>query len=191
MKKETELEAYKQHLIAAGRSKATIERYLTTVRGFLKHVGNVPVDRITEDATRSYFANRKGHARQQRASIVSAFLNFSVSRLPVPVNARGAGSPRAAAPTKKELAIRQKWNVDKLLDQKTTDDDLIAKLARKVIDHYLYFQGRMKGDPENLDDLARFADECRELIENNLALFMRLSAQGRNIHSAIDERVQR
>jgi hypothetical protein len=49
----------------------------------------------------------------------------------------------------------------------------------------------MKGEPENLDDVYRFADECKELIESNLALFMKLSAQGRNVHSAIDERVQR
>jgi len=68
---------------------------------------------------------------------------------------------------------------------------LIAKLARKLIDHYLYFQGRIKGEPENLDDVVRFADECRELIESNLPLFMGLSAQGRNVHSKIDERVQK
>ena len=33
--------------------------------------------------------------------------------------------------------------------------------------------------------------ECRELIESNLQLFMGLSAGGRNIHSKIDERVNR
>ena len=92
--------------------------------------------------------------------------------------------------TADELALRQRWSLDKLIDQKGKDDDLIAKLARKVIDHYLYFQARLKGGPENLDDLCRFADECRELIESNLPLFMSLSAQGRNIHSVIDERVQ-
>jgi hypothetical protein len=122
---------------------------------------------------------------------VGQFLKFAAARLPALVNARGAESRRAAAPTKKELALHQKWTLDKLIEQKENDADLIAKLARKVIDHYIYFQGRMKGEPENLDDVYRFADECKELIESNLALFMKLSAQGRNVHSAIDERVQR
>ena len=79
----------------------------------------------------------------------------------------------------------------KLREQKESDDDLIAKLARKVIDHYLFFQTLLKTDDIDLDTVSRFADECRDLVETNLPLFMSLSAQGRNIHSAIDERVQR
>ena len=96
-----------------------------------------------------------------------------------------------APSSRKELALRRQWSVDKLIEQKEAADDLTAKLARKVIDHYLFFQSRMRGEPENLDDICRFADECRELIESNLPLFMGLSAQGRNVHSKIDERVQK
>jgi Phage integrase, N-terminal SAM-like domain len=178
---------FKQHLIIAGKSEVTIEEYLRTVRRFLRHVGNERPERISEELTRSFFAGMKSKTRRFYATVVSQFLNFSVSRLPVPVNARGAESPRA--PTKKEIALRQRWSVDKLIEQKQSADDLIAKLARKVIDGYLLSQQVVKGN-HNLDDFVRFADECRELIETNLPLFMSLSAQGRNIHSAIDERVQ-
>jgi hypothetical protein len=89
------------------------------------------------------------------------------------------------------IALRQQWAVDKLTAKKEANDDLVAKLARKVIDHYLYFQRRIQGEDENLDDVHRFAAVCQELIQSNLPLFMGLSAQGRNIHPLLDERVQR
>ena len=188
----TPIEAnFKQHLIAAGKAKDTVNVYMATVRRFLKHVGNERIDRISEEVTRSFFAGIKDRGtRRMNAMPIGQFLNFAAARLPVVVTARGAESPRARPPTKKELALRQKWTLDKLEEQTENDADLIAKLARKLIDHYLYFQGRIKGEPENLDDVQRFADECRDLIETNLPLFMGLSAQGRNIHSKIDERVQ-
>jgi site-specific recombinase XerD len=184
------LEEFKQHLIATGLSKHTIESYISGVRGFLKHIGNEErLDRISEESVRSFFAGIDNHnTRRTRAAEVSRFLIFATARLPVVINNRGAP---ATAPSKKELALRRQWSVDKLTEQKKAADDLTAKLARKLIDHYLYFQDRLKGGPENLDDLCRFADECRELIQSNLPLFMELSAQGRNIHSVIDERVQK
>jgi hypothetical protein len=97
-----------------------------------------------------------------------------------------------AVKDEKEVALRQIWAVEKLIQQKETCDDLIAKLARRVIDHYLFFQARLQGgEPESMEDLYRLSDECREVIQNNLPLFLGLSAQGRNIHSLIDERVQK
>jgi hypothetical protein len=185
--KDPKIAAFKQHLITTGKSKTTVYNYLIVVRRFLKHVGNERVDRISEELTRTFFSGVNSKTKQTYAVAVSEFLNFSVSRLPVVVNARGAGSPRA--PTKKELALRQRWSVDKLIEQKENDADLIAKLARKVIDGYLICQQQIKGE-QNLDDLVRYVDECRELIESNLPLFMQLSAQGRNVHSKIDQRVQ-
>lgn len=186
----TPIEAeFKQHLLAAGKTKDTVNVYMATVHRFLKHVDNERIDRISEEVTRSFFAGIKDRGtRRMNALTISQFLNFSVSRLPVVVTARGAESPRAAAPTKKDLARRQRWSVDKLVEQKENADDLIAKLARKVIDGYLICQQQIKGEV-NLDDLVRYVDECRDLIESNLTLFMGLSAQGRNIHSKIDERV--
>lgn len=92
-------------------------------------------------------------------------------------------------PNKKEIELRRTWTIDKLVQEKAKSDDTIAQLARKVVDHYLYFQGRLRGEPEDLNDVSRFADECRDLIERNLPLFMSLSAGGRNVHSKIDERV--
>src|SRR5688500_1894751 len=191
MKNETLLKDFKQHVLAAGKSKNSVENYTCGVNRFLTHVGEQRIDRLSEDTTRSFFASLKEHTRQSYAMVISQFLNFSVSRLPVPVNARGEKSPRASAPTKKELALKQRWTVDKLIDQKSTDDELIAKLARKVIDHYVFFQRLLKDDDIDLDTVSRFADECRELIESNLMLFMSLSSQGHNVHSKIDERVQR
>jgi len=191
MKNEGPLDDFEQHLIAAGKSKSTIKVTMNIVRRFLRHAGDTRLDRLSEEAARAFFDGLEGQTRMQYAMAVSQFLKFTAARLPAVINARGAESPRARPPTKKELAIREKWTLDKLVEQKENDTDLIAKLARKVIDHYLYFQGRMKGEPENLDDVYRFADECKDLIESNLMLFMKLSAEGRNIHSAIDERVQR
>lgn len=189
---QTQLERdFEQHLTAAGKSKRTVMITVCVLRQFLKHVGDQPLDRVSEDSTRAFFARFTGQTRQQYTSIISRFLNFATSRLPVVLTDRGSAmAPGSAPKSKKEIALRQRWSLDKLVDQKNTDDDLIAKLARKVIDHYLYFQGRMKGEPENLDDVYRFADECKELIESNLPLFMNLSAGGRNVHSAIDERVK-
>jgi hypothetical protein len=92
----------------------------------------------------------------------------------------------------KEVALRQSWAVDKLIQQREVADDLIAKLARRVIDHYLFFQARLQGGPdcpESIDELTRLSDECRHVIQTNLPLFLGLSAQGRNIHSLIDERI--
>src|SRR5688572_16941840 len=164
MKNETLLKDFKQHLLAAGKSKNSVGTYTCVVNRFLTHVGEQRLDRLSEDTTRAFFASLKDHTRQQYAMVISQFLNFSVSRLPVPVNARGVNSPRAAAPTKKELALKQRWTVDKLIEQKESNDELIAKLARKVIDGYLICQREIKGE-QNLDDLVRHVDECRELIE--------------------------
>ena len=179
------LDDFERHLKTGKAAPRSVCNYLRMLEKFLLHVGDIGIDRISEDLTRSYFAGIKNATeRELSANIVRRFLRFTAGRLPVVV------SSAAAPKSTKEIAHRARWTLDKLAEQKNRDDDLIAKLARKVIDHYLYFQGRMKGQPENLDDVYRFADECRELIEGNLPLFMQLSAGGRNIHSKIDERVQ-
>ncbi len=191
--KPTQLERdFEQHLIKLGKSQATLYNHRGAVRRFLKHVGDQPLDRVSEKTAREFFAGFKAQQRMKFASTIYQFLNFATSRLPVPVTALGGEMlPAPPAPSKKEIALRQKWGLEKLVQEKEAADDLIAKLARKVIDHYVYFQGRIKGGPDNLDDLYRFADECRELIETNLPLFMGLSAGGRNLGTQIDERAQR
>jgi hypothetical protein len=188
---EAEFEA---HLKLQGKSANTIKYRRSYIRRFLKHVGDLPLQRVSEEQVSEFFtqefANKKS-GKVTAAVAISAFIRFALAKLPAPVVGRGSEMAPARAQTKKELALRQQWSLDKLVEQKETTDDLIAQLARKLIDHYLYFQGRIKGEPENLDDVVRFADECRDLIERNLPLFMGLSAGGRNIHSKIDERVQR
>lgn len=92
---------------------------------------------------------------------------------------------------RKEVALRQKWAVDKLAAEKEAGEDLIARLARKLIDHYVFFEQLTRGEELNLDTVHRFAAEAQELIASNLPLFMQLSVQGKNTHPIIDERVQR
>jgi hypothetical protein len=175
-----------EHMKRSGLLPSTIEYYSRMARAFLRHVGNRQIDRISEAETRAFFEGVKGEKNRRRYAIaVTQFLIFAAARLPVPVAGRQEQLP--AVPGK----LRQKWTAEKLLEQRETDKDLIAKLARKVIDHYQYFQSRIQGEPDNLDDIYRFADECKDLIQSNLPLFMGLSAQGRNVHSVIDERVQR
>jgi hypothetical protein len=182
------LDDFSAHLLAEGKSAGTVQTYLKIVRHFLKHIGETRVERISEEMARSYFATIKNkHSRCCAANVISMYLRFAAARLPVPVT-RGPKASRASAPVPAKL--QQRWSVDKLLEQKTKDDDLIAKLARKVIDAYLLCGRAIKGD-FNLDDFVRYHDEARDLIESNLTLFMGLSASGRNIHSAIDERVNR
>jgi hypothetical protein len=171
-----------------GLGASSVGNYVRTAQLFLKHVGTERIDRISEADTRAFFDRYKTVSRRNHAARVSAFLKFATKGLPAVIG--GSKSEPPKAPTKKEIALRQKWSVDKLITEKDKSDDLVAKLARKVIDHYMYFEGRMKGEPDNLDDVARFADECRDLIQSNLALFMSMSAAGRNVHTRIDERAQ-
>lgn len=145
---------------------------------------------IPEDRARSFFAKMSPRTQQDYAVPVSRFLKFAAPAVPAVIDHK----PKPAAPRiqdDKELALRQTWEVEKLTGERQKSDDLIALLARQVIDHYLFFQSRLKGEAENLDDIGRLADRCRHLIEDNLALFMKLSAEGRNVHSAIDEKVTR
>jgi hypothetical protein len=184
---------FRIHLEQRGNLNAgSVRSYIATVRRFLKYVGNERLDRISDDVVRAFFSQVSAGSKETYAVIIGQFLRFAAAQtLPATVGRGSAMAPARAGKDKKELALRQSWAVDKLVQQKEAGDDLLAKLARKVIDHYLFFQGRINGEPENLDDLYRFADECKELIQTNLPLFMSLSAQGRNIHSIIDERVQK
>ena len=180
---------FEQHLQAAGRSKKTVTAAISTVRCFLRHVDGKPLAQLSEDDTRAYFAGFKGPTRRVYSSTISRFLKFAAAALPVVVNKAGAQlPPPTRKPTQKELALRERWTVDKLTAQKEAADDLIGRLARQVVNHYVFFEKRLKGAPDDLDELARFADEARALIESNLALFMNLSATGHNINSRFNER---
>ena len=105
---------------------------------------------------------------------VRQFVKFA-AQLPLPLNAEEDKAPLRSAQSQREIALSQQWLLDKLIDEKTHADDLVGKLGRKVMDHYLYFQGRIKGE-ENLEHVYRLADEARKLIESNLELFFRLSS---------------
>jgi hypothetical protein len=176
-------------LIRAGKSAHTVSKNCGTVHRFLAFVGNERLDRLSEDLTRAFFAGMSPDHRRKSAMAIGQFLEFATARLPVPITCKAAmtPAPRDAA----EVALRRQWGIEKRAEQREAAEDLVTKLARRVIDHYLYFERRIRGEPDNLDDLRRFADDCQELIQANLPLFMGLSAEGRNIHPIIDERVKR
>lgn len=188
------LESFRRHL-EQHHTRTTVVNYMHHVRGFLDFIGNQRIDRVSEEQMRAYFArykNQKRHTRSHAVAVISQYVKFATAGLPVVIDGRGAAMPPApATPSKRDLALRKRWDVEKLVHESEAKDDLLAKFARKVSDHYLYFQTRLRGGDENLDEVGRLADECRELIESNLALFMALSASGRNVHPKIDERIRR
>jgi len=187
----TDLEDFRRYLQSEGYKPGSIPTMLYHVRVFLKHIGNKRVDRLTEADTRDYFAKHVSHKhRRGPASSISAYIKFAAKSLPVVVDRMGAAlPPPARKPTKKELALREKWTIDKLMAEKETANDLIGRLARQLMNHFVHFEKRRRGAPDDLDEIGRFADECRQLIESNLALFMGLSASGRNINPIFTERV--
>ena len=185
------LEEFRSHLQTQGYAPASVCNKVSIVGSFLKHIGNKRVDAITEADVRNYFAK---HVTRKRKSIyacsIAAYLKFAANGLPVVVDRTGAAvPPLARKPTKKDLALREKWTIDKLTAEKEAADDLIGQLARQLVNHYVFFEKRRKGAPDDLDEIGRFADECRQLIETNLALFMGLSASGRNINPIFTERI--
>jgi len=184
-----DLDAFRAMLELEKLSPHTIANYLCYVRRFLKAVGDRPSDRDAREFFKRY--KTKG-ARKQAVHVISRWIKFSAARLPVVVGQGALPPPAPRKLTRKELALREKWTAEKLTHAKEAAEELNAKLARKVIDHYLFFQRLMKtGGQADLDEVARFADEAREIIESHLPLFMGLSAAGLNVHPRIDERMQR
>jgi integrase-like protein len=188
------LEEFKESLQAAGNTKSSVKMYTYWAKRFLTHVGGKPINQVTEAEVENLFVtlrNLNKASRRTAISSVSKFIKFAAAGLPVVMGKGGELPPAPAPKNKKALALRDKWAIEKLAEEKQKADDLITALTRRVIDHYLYFGKRLKGEPDDLDELARFADDCREIIERNLQLFVGLSAGGRNLHPKIDERVQR
>lgn len=187
------LDDYRRELKPRGWQKRSIQLRLHYCRRFLKFIGPTQDPaKVSAETVKAFLElpRRSAATVMNYKHAVASFLKFVGERLPAPKGWHAAAALPVPAKNPQELALNRQWSLEKLIEQKETDADVIAKLARKVIDHYLYFQGRLKGETENLDDVCRFADECKELIEQHLPLFMKLSAQGRNIHSKIDERVQ-
>jgi hypothetical protein len=183
--------AFAENLKKNGYSAGSVGNYTRTARQFLKHIGTERIDRITEADTRAFFDRYKAVTRPHYAVRVSAFLNFATAGLPVVVNERGAEKPLVPSVTdRKELALRQAWALEQQALQNEQRENLIAQFGRQFVNHYLYFLERKKGTPENPDDILRFVSECQELIQNNLPLFMELSAKGLNVHTLINQRSQ-
>ena len=185
------LEDFRRHLQGQGYAPTSVCKMVTIVRSFLKQVGKKRVDAITETDTGNYFAKHVSRkSRMSYACSIAAYLKFATKSLPVVVDRTGAAlPPPTRKPTKKDLALREKWTIDKLTAEKEAADDLIGQLARQLVNNYVFFEKRRKGAPDDLDEIGRFADECRQLIESNLALFMGLSANGSNINPLFTERI--
>jgi hypothetical protein len=175
---------YVKHLVESGKSQGTVYTYLYSVRPFLKFIGGeAQLPHISEQTISQYFKQMPKAPNKHIFSVLNRFLRFYAHSLPVKL---------ALPSTSKELAtLRSAWNREKRKLAKDAADDLIAKLGKKVIDDYLFFNGRLEGKPESIEELQRLAEECEELIQTNLSLFLSLSAQGRNLGSLIDERIQK
>ncbi|HEY6999285.1 MAG TPA: phage integrase N-terminal SAM-like domain-containing protein [Candidatus Binatia bacterium] len=181
------LNDFKQHMIASGKSEHTATLYAQRVAGFLKHLTEQGIEKITEDSARSYVAGIKDK-RTKRGTVVAVhqFLKFTVQR-PFPVSAEEDEAPLPSTQSQPEVALTQQCLLEKLIDEKRRSDELIAALACKLMDHYLYFQRRIRGGGDSLDNICRLADEAKQLIQSNLALFIRLSSGGRNINRTMPE----
>jgi hypothetical protein len=59
--------------------------------------------------------------------------------------------------------MREQWTIDKAKEEKRARDDVLAQCAKKLTAHYLFFQRRLRGAEDDLEEIARFADECRDL----------------------------
>jgi hypothetical protein len=188
-----DLDAFRAQLEQEKLAAGTIASYLGIVRAFLRSVGNRPVTQLGGSEVRQHFKRwKKTSSRKTAAHVITRYIRFAAAELPVVVGQGALPPPVPRRLTRKELALREKWTAEKLTHEKDAAEELSARLARKVIDHYLFFQRLLKtGGQADLDEVARFADEAREIIESNLPLFMGLSAGGLNVHPRIDERMQR
>ena len=122
---------FEAHLKAKGLASSTVEQYLSYVRRFLTFVGNGAIDCISQQQTADFFKGVKKEQQKQVAMCVSQFLTFTMAQLPVVVNkAGGAIPPPVRKLNKKELALRDKWTLDKMQAEAERKDKIIARLAR-------------------------------------------------------------
>ena len=179
------LNDFKQHLIASGKSDDTASLYAQRIARFLRHA-DWPTETITAEMTRSFLGRIKDkRTKRGCAMAVQQFLKFTAAHPSWIAGEDQSSKPPAQG--QQETALPQQWLLEKLVDEKTRSDDLIATLGDKLMDHYLYFQSRIKGNEEDPDNLCRLADEARQLIESNLTLFIRLCSGGRKIQRTIPE----
>lgn len=74
--------AFEQHLKAAGKSARTVTFYMRCVHRFLKHIGDTPLNRVTEDTTRAFFAHgqeRRWNSTRSRYSERFSSMGFRAS----------------------------------------------------------------------------------------------------------------
>ena len=179
------LNDFKLHLIASGKSEDTASLYAQRIARFLQHA-EWPTEKISGDTARSFLSRIKDK-RTKRGCAMAVQQFFKFTAMHPSLIAEEDQSSKPSAQSQQEIALPQQWLLEKLVDEKTRSDDLIAALGGKLMDHYLYFQSRIKGEEEDPDNICRLADEARQLIESNLALFIRLSSGGRKIHRTIPE----
>jgi hypothetical protein len=179
------LNDFKQDLIASGKSEDTASLYAQRIARFLRHA-DWPPEKITAELVWT-FLNRIKDKRTKcgYAMAVQQFVKFTAAH--PSLISREDQSSKPPAQGQQETIPPQQWLVEKLVDEKTRSDELIATLARKLMDHYLYFQNRIKGDGEDPDYVCRLAEEAKQLIESNLALFIRLFSSGRELDRTIPE----
>lgn len=185
---------FSRHLQENGLAPRTVQEYVREVRRFLNHVGNPPIERISEAQATQYFQSiTKPATRRQSAMVVSRFLRFAAPKPPALTNTPEQSSARLPAIIgRKEAKLRQTWEAERAAQQQEESDKIVATLARQLISHYTFFKQRVKRseDPAEVDELYRFIAEAEDLIKSHLPLFIELSTKGLNVSAAINKKVQ-
>ncbi|HXG51001.1 MAG TPA: hypothetical protein VNN77_06295 [candidate division Zixibacteria bacterium] len=159
------------------------------MRRFVIYAGHEPIEQISDRQVEGFIRSAAGGRRGQVARDLGAFLRFAAERRDVPAEMAPLVPPSAPARAERDrlAPLRQKLTFDRFAREKEAADELIARLAHRVIDHFLYFRRRIAGEPDDLDEIYRLADEAAEIIHANLQTFMRLQgAGGLNVHAVLD-----
>lgn len=76
------IEDFRRHM-ATKHTRRSVYSLMVFVRAFVRHIGDVPLDRVTEDMVRGYFDKIPNRKRRSEAAItVAEFLKFAVPKLP-------------------------------------------------------------------------------------------------------------
>ncbi len=90
--------AYEQHLKDNNKAATTITQSLWAAHRFMRYVGPVPLNQITEDTARAFFDGFKNRAtRRSFSAHIHPFLQFAAAWANVPVTGKGAAVPLTPA----------------------------------------------------------------------------------------------
>jgi hypothetical protein len=118
-------------------AKTTVDNYMRIARRFVAFIGNEPVQGLTEDVVAEFFKDvgATSHYKKNAGMVIGHLLRFALLRLLVPAGKRGPTVPAPDDPVQdaREIALRERWNFDRLLQEKERGDDVIAMLGLGIL----------------------------------------------------------